>query len=92
MLGLPGSNMTTGLTFTMNKDAVALVVDQDKKKAIGTAFVFIQTHWAVSARHVVIQDGLPRPQLELFFVSKSNIPGGWRTLPHNTASSITPRS
>jgi S1-C subfamily serine protease len=66
--------MTAGLTFKLDKNAIALIVDQDKKKGIGTAFVFIQTYWAVTARHVVIQDGVPRRKLELSFLSKSNVP------------------
>jgi hypothetical protein len=65
--------MSPGLKISMSKDAIGLVVDQDLKKAIGTAFVFLQAHWAVTAKHVVIQDGVPRRKLELFFASRSNI-------------------
>jgi S1-C subfamily serine protease len=66
--------MAEGLKFALQKDALALVIDQAQQKPIGTAFVFIQTHWVVTARHVVIQDGIPRRSLELFFSSKKNVP------------------
>ncbi len=48
--------MSPGLTFTIDKSSVAIVVDQDDARPIGTAFIFIQPHWAVTAKHVVLRD------------------------------------
>jgi S1-C subfamily serine protease len=63
--------MPNGLKFSIDRDSIALIVDLEKKTKpqLGTAFVFIQSHWAVTAKHVVIRDGIARPHLALMFPS-----------------------
>jgi len=65
-----GSPPATVLTFTLDKNFAALVFDRDEGRYIGTAFVFLQPHWAVTAKHVVFRDGLPRRNLGLSFAEK----------------------
>jgi hypothetical protein len=65
--------MSQLLTFTVNRDTVGVIVDQDKKKPLGTAFMFLQTRWAVTAKHVIVDRGVRRRNLELVFLSKANV-------------------
>ena len=60
--------MANGLTFTIDGNTLALVFDQKLGRPIGTAFVFIKPNWAVTAKHVVIDKGIPRSDLFLHFV------------------------
>lgn len=66
--------MTAELTFKIDGNALALVIDQDEKRPIGTAFVFIQPYWAVTAKHVVIKQGVARVNLQLLFRDRSGVP------------------
>jgi len=65
------SLMPKRLTFSIDRDSLAVIIDLEKKtkRQIGTAFVFIQSHWVVTAKHVVIRDGIARPNLALMFPS-----------------------
>src|ERR1700674_1724733 len=66
--------MSPGLTFTIDKSSVAIIVDQDDIRPIGTAFIFIQPHWAVTAKHVVLREGVPRENLQLLLTSNLKFP------------------
>jgi S1-C subfamily serine protease len=66
--------VASGLTFSIDGQSVALIRDMDTGRAIGTAFIFIRPQWAVTARHVVVKDGLNRERLELLFPGNVNVP------------------
>jgi S1-C subfamily serine protease len=66
--------MSSGLLFTIDKNSIALIIDEDESQPIGTAFIFIQPYWAVTAKHVVLRDGEPRENLQLMFTSNLKIP------------------
>ncbi len=59
---------------SFDKYAVAVIRDEDLKKPIGTAFVFIQPNWLVTAKHVVMDYGVARPNLELVFADNYRCP------------------
>jgi hypothetical protein len=63
--------MPNGITFSIDQHSVALVIDRDEDRPVGTAFIFIQLCWAVTAKHVVISDGTPLANLELLFVGNA---------------------
>jgi hypothetical protein len=63
--------MSGGITFSIDQHSVALVIDRDEGRPIGTAFIFIQPCWAVTAKHVVVSNGVPRSNLELLFVGNA---------------------
>ena len=61
------------LKFTIAKNSLALVIDRDDKRTIGTAFVFLQPHWVVTAKHVVLQEDGTARSIELQFLD-TNLP------------------
>jgi S1-C subfamily serine protease len=60
------------ITFSIHGHAVFLVQDNDEGRPLGTAFCFIKPEWIVTAKHVVLDMGVPSPNLSL--VSKSGSP------------------
>lgn len=55
----------TQLTFTIDRGAVVLVWDNSLHKPIGTGFALLRPDWIVTAKHVVIHQGLPRNSLSV---------------------------
>ena len=43
----------------------------DKQPALGTGFCFLKTNWIVTAKHVVMQDGLVRKNLTAVFIGEN---------------------
>jgi S1-C subfamily serine protease len=52
-----------GVTFSIDSNAVSLVLDGEERRPLGTGFSFIRPNWVVTAKHVVLKDGIPRNQL-----------------------------
>ncbi len=57
----------SNLTINIDGRAVCLIFDDTSQRAIGTGFVFLRPDWVVTAKHVVLEQGLPRSQLSLVF-------------------------
>jgi S1-C subfamily serine protease len=57
--------MAGNLTFTIDQYSVGLVIDRKLQRPIGTAFVFIKPNWVVTAKHVVMDGGIPRSGIDL---------------------------
>jgi Trypsin-like peptidase domain len=55
------------LQFTLDENFAALVIDRTADQCIGTAFAFLQPYWAVTAKHVVMQNCALRENLGLLF-------------------------
>jgi Trypsin-like peptidase domain len=53
------------LTFTIDDGAIALVHFGAAGPAMGTAFAFLKPTWAVTAKHVAIEHGIPRTNLHV---------------------------
>lgn len=66
--------MTPQLKFTVDNNFVGLVVDQAANRPIGTAFTFLQPHWAVTAKHVVMLNGVARQNLHVLFAEGVSCP------------------
>lgn len=54
-----------GLTFSIDNLALSIVLDADERRPIGTAFSLIRPNWMVTAKHVVLVDGLARSHLRV---------------------------
>ena len=54
-----------GAPITISANSVFVVHDDDENKPLATGFCFIKPEWVVTARHVVQEMGLPRPNLSL---------------------------
>jgi len=61
------------MTATIDKHALCIIIDKKINKPLGTGFVFLKDNWIITAKHVVIEDDLPREQIELSFLDKGNI-------------------
>jgi S1-C subfamily serine protease len=61
-----------GLTITINGSSIAVIRDREHNRPIGTGFVFVRPSWIVTAKHVVIRDGILRENLDLIFTSQNN--------------------
>ena len=61
------------MKFTIDKQALCIVIDKEIGKALGTGFSFLKENWVITAKHVVIYEGLPRKQLELSFIDNENV-------------------
>lgn len=62
------------ITFTIDQLALSLVIDSNERRVLGTAFSFIQPNWVLTAKHVVLVDGLPRRQLLVLSLNQPSIP------------------
>lgn len=51
------------LTFSIDKDAISLVMDGGTGKTLGTSFAFLKSNWVATAKHVVLEDSGPRSKL-----------------------------
>jgi Trypsin-like peptidase domain len=51
------------ITISIDSNAVSLVLDGEERRPLGTGFSFIRPNWIVTAKHVVLKDGIPRNQL-----------------------------
>ncbi len=58
------------LTITIDRTAFCLIHDLRDGRIIGSAFVFLRPRWIVTAKHVVVHDGLVRPALAYSTVRK----------------------
>lgn len=63
-----------GLTFTIDNLAVALILDGEERRPLGTGFCLLRPNWYVTAKHVVLVDGLPRGQLLIGTMQPQSIP------------------
>lgn len=54
-----------GWTFQIDSRAIGLIRDESLGKLLGTAFSFVRPHWFVTAKHVVVEQGLVRQKLVL---------------------------
>lgn len=59
--GPTGSEMN--ITISIDQNAVSLVLDGAERRPLGTGFSLIRPNWIVTAKHVVLEDGLSRAQL-----------------------------
>jgi S1-C subfamily serine protease len=53
----------TGLSFTIDAEAISLIAESRPPRVLGTVFAFIRPNWVVTARHVVEDQGLIRENL-----------------------------
>jgi S1-C subfamily serine protease len=53
------------VAFTADARAFVLVWDELLRKPIGTGFALLRPDWIATAKHVVIENGLPRPKLSV---------------------------
>lgn len=53
----------TGLSFTIDAEAISLIAESRPLRVLGTVFSFIQPSWVVTAKHVVEDQGLIRDNL-----------------------------
>ena len=61
------------MSFTIDKNCLCVVYDDDEKRTLGTGFIFMKENWIVTAKHVVIKkDGLPRNNLKIGFLDSEN--------------------
>jgi S1-C subfamily serine protease len=54
-------------SITIDKASLAILKDLDDKKLLGSAFVFIRPNWLLTAKHVVLYEGLPRGNISAVF-------------------------
>ena len=57
------SDANTGFKFSIHHDS--LFVLRDENRALATAFSFIKPEWVVTAKHAVLEMGVPRRNLSL---------------------------
>ena len=55
--------MDSGLKFTIDGRSIYLIIDEDLNQPLGTGFAFLRPRWIVTAKHVVVDQGLPRSNL-----------------------------
>ena len=63
------------LTFTIDQDAITLVMESGLGRPLGTGFSFIKPSWIATAKHVVLFNGLPRQDLGVAALGKPAIKG-----------------
>jgi hypothetical protein len=51
------------LTISIDHNSISLIVDGAQRRSLGTGFSFIQPNWVVTAKHVVLDQGLPRQKI-----------------------------
>lgn len=53
------------LTFSIDDGAISLVVFGSSGMPVATAFAFLKPTWLVTAKHVAIQQGMPRNDIQI---------------------------
>jgi hypothetical protein len=51
------------MQFKFTGHQLGTIVDFNEMETIGTGFVFLKDDWVVTAAHVVIQEGVPKPSI-----------------------------
>ena len=62
------------LTFTIDANAFALVISGSPPRPLGTAFAFLKPTWFITAKHVVVCEGLRRPEIFISTHGHSHVP------------------
>lgn len=61
------------MKVTIDKHAMCIINDKEVNHAIGTGFSFLKDTWIITAKHVVMKNGMPRNNLQLSFLEKGRI-------------------
>jgi hypothetical protein len=58
------------ISVTIDKESLVIIEDLDAKKLLGTGSVFIRKDWVLTAKHVVMHEGIARNNICAIFNAK----------------------
>jgi hypothetical protein len=57
----------------IDEQAICIIVDGEKNRALGTGFSFLKDNWVVTAKHIVFEDGIEREDIKISFLNKGSV-------------------
>lgn len=59
--------------ISIDGNSVAIILDGQRDRPLGTGFAFIRPNWLVTAKHVVTVDGIHRDNLQVIFYAGKKV-------------------